>query len=91
MAVWWLLGNVRLSCRQPPGARLVELNLALARAYDNHRLLSGLNFDDFALGASDDGASEPCKLNPRFHLCHDSGTPVLIAACAACGFRQPVL
>ena len=70
-----------------PGARLVELNAALARSYEAHRLLSGV---DFSRDTADE-AVEPCGQNPRFQLHRDSGTPVLVATCERCNFCQPVL
>ena len=51
-----------------PGARLVELNAALARSYEAHRLLSGV---DFSRDTADE-AVEPCGQNPRFQLHRDN-------------------
>ena len=71
----------------PRAVRFVELNAALARSYEAHRLLSGV---DFSRDTADE-AVEPCGQNPRFQLHRDSGTPVLVATCERCNFCQPVL
>ena len=69
-----------------PG-RVVELNAALARSYEAHRLLSGV---DFSRDTADE-AVEPCGQNPRFQLHRDSGTPVSWppAACGTPASRVP--